>query len=43
MWNLMDVNLDAADVDDAAAHANWGDWEGAVAARRALEAALDVA
>ena len=36
----MDVDLDAPDVDDAKAHANWGDWEGAVAAREALEEAL---
>jgi len=40
MWNIMDVDLDAPDVDDAKAHANWGDWEGAVAAREALEEAL---
>ena len=39
-WNVMAVDLDTPDVDDAKAHANWGDWAGAVAAREALEAAL---
>src|SRR5262245_6059350 len=42
-YSVMDVDLDAADVDDAGAHTAWGDWAGAMAARRALEAALDMA